>query len=143
MTDLALVRFYACEGDPVPVALRLLMKALDQKQRTWVQGTEDALQRLSDALWLQPGFQAHAGPSSPADVVSASPIVLGHQAAEVGERLGLWIGLCASGDVDALPAQRCFELVGPSESERQRGRQRYRAYQAAGYAPESVQVKAL
>jgi DNA polymerase III subunit chi len=137
-----LVRFYACEGDPVLVALRLVLKALEQGQRTWVQGAADALQRLSDALWLQPGFLAHAGPASPLEVLQLSRIALRQQAPPASLSVQLWIGLGVIQPIESLPAPRCFELLGPTEAERQTGRQRYRAYQALGLVPESVQVRA-
>lgn len=137
-----LVRFYACEGDPVLVALRLVLKAWEQGQRTWVQGAADALQRLSDALWLQPGFLAHAGPASPPEVLRLSRIALREQAPEPSLGVQLWIGLGLIQPLESLPAPRCFELLGPTEAERQTGRQRYRAYQAMGLMPESVQVRA-
>lgn len=139
---MSLVRFYACEGDPLRVALKLVLKAHEQRQPVQLCGDAAQLQRLSALLWNEPGFMAHAGPGSPPAVRARSPIRLGGEPAEAGAA-DVLINLGAELDCSAAVAARVFELVGPSEEERATGRQRYRRHeQQRGQRPEHVKVPA-
>ncbi len=134
-----LVRFYACEADPLRVALKLLLKARAQGQRVHVCAERSLLERLSAALWMREGFLAHAGPLAGEAVRARSPLVLSEQppAAPVPLLLNLGVDL-----PEALPVQRLFELVGPGEAERAAGRQRFRQHLQRGLRPETVKVPA-
>lgn len=137
---MGLVRFYACEGDPLRVALKLVLKAREQGQPVQVCGDLPQLERLSGLLWTQPGFLAHAGPRASAAVRSRSPIRL-DSAPPV--EAALLINLSDGLDLSAHPAERVFELVGPDEAARAGGRARFRRHQQArGQKPEHVQVGA-
>jgi DNA polymerase IIIc chi subunit len=132
-----LVRFYACEGDPVRVALTLVRKAMDQAQRTWVCGPTEQLERLSQLIWAADGFLAHAGPLASAAVRQRSRLVLGVelpvQPVDVLLNLGAAVG-------PEAPARRLLDLVGPEDESRSAGRARFRQHAQAGITPESVRV---
>lgn len=137
---MGLVRFYACEGDPLRVALKLALKAREQRQTVQICGEAAQLQRLGAMLWSEPGFIAHAGPSAPPAVLARSPIRL---CRELPSDATVLINLSDALDCSALQAERLFELVGPGEAERRGGRQRFRRHQQLrGERPEHVQVPA-
>lgn len=136
---MGLVRFYACEGDPLRVALKLVLKAREQQQTVQLCGQPAQLQRMSSLLWNEPGFIAHAGPVAAPAVQARSPIRLGKQPAAADVLINLDDAL----DCSAETAERVFELVGPSDEERAAGRQRYRRHeQVRGERPEHVRVPA-
>jgi DNA polymerase IIIc chi subunit len=134
-----LVRFYACEGDPLRVALTLVRKALDQAQRTWVCGPPEQLERLSQLLWAGDGFLAHAGPRAAASVRQRSALVLGSELPP--QPVDVLLNLGGAVGPEAL-ARRLLDLVGPDEAARAAGRERYRRHAQAGVTPESVRVPA-
>jgi DNA polymerase-3 subunit chi len=137
---MSLVRFYACAGDPLRVALKLALKAREQGEALQVCAAPEQLVRLSEWLWAQPGFVAHAGPSAPPEVVVRSALRL---QPEPRDDARLVVNLRDDLDLSAHPAQRVFELVGPDEAQRAAGRQRFRRHQEArGMRPEHVQVAA-
>lgn len=138
--SLELARFYACSGDAVDVAVRLLVKARERGESVAVTGTAAALERLSSRLWLAPGFLAHAAPASPPTVRRRSPVVLHSQPPD--DAVPLLLNLGASLDVAALRARRLFDVFSGEDDERRAARQRYRDCQAAGWPVESVQVPA-
>jgi DNA polymerase III subunit chi len=128
------VRFYACDGDPVRVALKLLVKAWHAGQAVRVEGAPAQLQQLSESLWLQNGFMAHAGPKSSPATQLRSALRLG-----VGQSAALCINLQDETPAP-LGAERVFEMVGSSTEAREGGRSRFRHYRALGVTPETVQV---
>jgi DNA polymerase IIIc chi subunit len=134
-----LVRFYACEGDPLRVALMLVRKAMDQAQRTWICGPVEQLERLSQQIWAADGFLAHAGPQASASVRQRSKIVLGAELPS--QTVDVLLNLGAAVGPDA-PARRLLDLVGPDDAARAAGRERYRRHVQAGISPESVRVPA-
>jgi DNA polymerase IIIc chi subunit len=135
---LELARFYACSGDAVEVAARLLAKAWERGESAIVCGPAAVLERLSARLWLAPGFFAHAGPQAPQAVRRFSPVIL--QVQVPAEAVPLLINLGAVLDVASLRAARLFDVFGSSEEERRGARQRYRECQQSGWPVETVQV---
>lgn len=134
-----LVRFYACEGDPVAVAARLVAKALARGEALCVCGAAGALQRLSDRLWQSPGFVAHAAPAASESVRRHSRVrLLDQPPAHLPGALVLNLG--ADLHVESLQARRLLDVVGPTEPERQAARARYRRCQAAGWPTETVRL---
>lgn len=131
-----LVRFYACDGDPLRVALKLALKAHAQRQRARILGPAEALQRLSQQLWQQDGFIAHAGPGASPAQQARSALVLSEQA-QGDEPLLINLGQALP---DTLGAQRLFELVGPQPEQREAGRERYRRHQQLGRPLETVRL---
>jgi DNA polymerase III subunit chi len=141
VSEAGLVRFYACEGDPLRVALKLTLKARQQAQAVQVCGEPAQLQRLSALLWNESGFVAHAGPQAVAAVRSRSHILLETSAPATSPPV--LINLSDGLDLSALAVQRLFEIVGPDEAQRQGGRERFRRHaQQRGARPEHVQVAA-
>lgn len=136
-----LVRFYACAGDTVPVAAKLVAKALERGDEVCVCGDADTLKRLSDRLWLAPGFLAHAGPAASIAVLRHSRVRLSEEPAEKSAP-PLILNLGADLDLSRLRARRLFEVFGPTPPERQAARARYRRCQAIGWPTETVQVGA-
>lgn len=134
-----LVRFYACQADPLRVALKLALKAGEQAQPTVVCGARAELDALSAALWNCEGFVAHAGPSASERVREHSRLQLCEQPPAQGVSLLINLGLDLPDD---LAAQRLFELVGPTDEARAAGRRRYRRHQQLGRPLETVTVGA-
>ncbi len=137
---MGVVRFYACAGDPVLVALRLVHKALREPDPAlWVTGDATALQALSRALWSGDGFVAHAPPGASERVRQCSRLILSTEPPE--QPPGLLISLEAL-DTDAagLTAQRHFDVFGGGQAQRDAARERFRWHQRQGVQPESVQV---
>ena len=132
------MRFYACAGDPVSVAARLVGKALDRGEALWVCGDLDSLKLLSRRLWLAPGFMAHAEPGASAVVRARSRVVLNEQAPD--QAVPLLLNLGAALRLDALLVRRLFDVFGRSEHERRAARDRFRTCQEAGWPTETVQV---
>lgn len=135
---MALARFYACSGDAVEVAARLLAKARERGEVVHVSGSQPVLERLSARLWLAPGFFVHAGPTASESVRRRSPVVL--QAQAPSGAVPLLLNLGAALDIASLRAERLFDVFGDSDDERRAARLRYRACQQAGWPVESVQV---
>lgn len=153
-----LVRFYACQGDPLGVALRLLRKAHAQAEPVDVHGEATTLRALSQALWDSEGFVAHAAPGDAAGVWAHSRIRL-RAAPATGETQGEG-AIEATGEATVNPqalqinlgpatlpaaawsSARIFELTGSDAASRQAARLRYREHQARGHTPETVQVGA-
>lgn len=134
-----LVRFYACAGDTLSVAAKLLSKAQDRGEVVRVYGNGDSLQRLSDRLWLVPGFIAHATPSSSEAVLRRSRVQLGEEP-QTSFPVDLVLNLGTDLKLEGLQAKRVFDVFGTEFEERQAARARYRRCQAAGWLTEAVQV---
>lgn len=136
---MGLVRFYACEGDPLRVALKLVLKAREQQQTVQLCGESAQLQGLSALLWNEPGFIAHAGAAAGPAVQARSPIRMGQEPAAAG----VLINLSDAVDCSAVEVERLFEIVGPGDEARAGGRQRFRRHeQVRGLRPDHVKVPA-
>ncbi len=131
-----LVRFYACAGDPVAVAGRLVAKASERAEPMVVMGSAALLSQLSNTLWSTAGFLAHAGLGANEGVRRHSRIWL--QTELPRERVPLLLNLDAHMDLDALQAKRLFDVFGVDG--RQEARERFRHCQQAGWPTETVQV---
>lgn len=135
-----LVRFYACDGDPLRVAAKLLGKAREQGQSVLVNGPASTLSDLGALLWSQPGFFAHAAADASPAVLRRSGVRLGGSADDAFQP-ALLINLDDSLDCSSAPWPRVFELVGPSPDERAGGRRRFKRHeQVRGVRPEHVKV---
>lgn len=136
---MGVVRFYACAGEAERVVLRLLQKAALESASTWVMGQAAALKTLSDALWRQDGFFAHAGPDASESVRRRSALVLSVE--RPSQSVGLLILLdVLSPDAEGLVAERLFDVFGSAAPQRMAARERFRWHQRQGAQPESVQV---
>lgn len=128
------VEFHTGLPDPVGFACRMLRKACRQGARVLVTAPPTVLAAVDQALWREPEreFIPHVRmPGATARVAARTPIWLAAQAEIPGApRVVLNIG----GPQPAEPAQldRLIELVAAEADEAAAGRQRWRAYRAAG-----------
>lgn len=137
---MGVVRFYACAGDPVGVAARLVRKAHEQGDRLWVCADPALLDRLGQQLWMGDGFVAHAPWQASASVRRHSRIEFADDAP--ARAVPLLLNLQGWLAPDRASADKVFDVFGSEEHERQAARQRFRWYQQAGLEPETVRVGA-
>lgn len=135
MTDIA---FHFNMPDKLAYACRLLRKAHAAGHTVGVVGQPEMLQALDVALWRFSAldFIPHCGASAPAQVLSASPIVLASDCAALPHTTG---GVLVHlGETDAAPEgferfERLVELVGTDIADRAQARLRWRHYADRGY----------
>lgn len=130
------VVFHYGVADKLDYAARLLRKVVRSglRARVVIDPAQGAL--LSARLWaLSPaGFLAHCDDRAPAAVQRRSPVLLSHaDAAHDPERI-LLLNLGSGLPRDARRCQRILDIVGTDMDDRQQGRARKRAYDAAGCA---------
>jgi DNA polymerase III subunit chi len=131
------VEFHTGVPDTVGFACRLLRKACRQQARVLVTAPAALLTELDRALWTfeERDFVPHIRvPGGAASVRARTPIWLAAQAGAGGlpdaPRLLVNIGAAAPADLDLL--DRLIEIVGNEADEVVAGRERWRAYKAAG-----------
>ncbi len=130
------VVFHYGVADKLDYAARLLRKVARSGQRARVVVDPVQASALSARLWaLAPtGFLAHCDDRAPAAVQGRSPVLLSQpDAAHDPERL-LVLNLGAELPRDAHQCHRILDIVGTDMDDRQSGRLRKRAYDAAGCA---------
>lgn len=122
--------------DKIGFACRLLRKAYAKGAKVAVTGAPDLLRQLDDALWLfepqqfVPHVRLKAG-QQPAPRLARTPLWLLDAGAEPPHREVLVnLGPAMPDAPDAF--QRVIELVGAVPEDRDAGRRRWRAYEAAG-----------
>lgn len=132
------VTFHTGVVDKLDFAYRLLRKAHKQGARVTVCGDPDALNRLDEALWVRepasflPHVRVSAGATAP-DVLKRSPICLGDAGVQPGSA-DVLVNLGPAGVEELERFARVIEIVGADRDDRAQGRQRWRAYEAAGFA---------
>jgi DNA polymerase III subunit chi len=140
------VEFHHGMGDKLAYACRLLRKALRAGSTAVVTADEATLKTLDRQLWVfdEQEFVPHvlALPGKPVpERQHATPIWLTTEPADVPGERAVLINL---GD-ELLPAltryARMFEVVSNAPEDRQRGRQRWKAYQAQGWTVQPHEVK--
>ena len=131
---LAEVEFHTGVADRVGFACRLLRKASRQGARVLVTAPEEVLTELDRALWAleERDFLPHVRmPGAKAAVAARTPVWLArHDGLPGAPRLVLNLGAEAPADVAAL--DRLIEVVSMEPDDAELGRQRWRAYKAAG-----------
>lgn len=131
---LAEVEFHTGVADRVSFACRLLRKASRQGARVLVTAPDAVLAELDRALWAfeERDFLPHVRmPGAKPLVASRTPVWLARDAALPGApRLVLNLGAEAPADVATL--ERLIEVVSAEPEDAELGRQRWRAYKAAG-----------
>ncbi|PWW46344.1 DNA polymerase III subunit chi [Melaminivora alkalimesophila] len=134
MTEVA---FHLNVADRRHHVCRLARKAWRQGARVFIAGPAAELEALDRMLWaLEPWeFLPHCLADAPAPVLDASPIVLGTQAAAAPWREVL-VNLGPQVPEAFAEFARVIEVVPAEEGEeRERARERWRVYQAAGHLP--------
>ena len=128
------VEFHTGVADRVGFACRLLRKASRQGARVLVTAPDEVLAELDLALWSfeERDFLPHVRmPGAKPAVAARTPVWLARDAALAGApRLVLNLGAEAPADVTAL--DRLIEVVSAEPDDAEQGRQRWRAYKAAG-----------
>lgn len=143
MAGLSEVEFHTGVADPVAYACRLLRKAVRRGARVLVTAPGPTLAALDRGLWTfeEREFLPHVRvPGASAAVAARTPIWLAAAAAAAlpagaeAPRVVVNVGA----EIDAASAQataeRLIEIVGAEPDEVAAGRERWRAYKAAGLA---------
>lgn len=129
------VEFHTGVPDRVGFACRLLRKASRQGVRVLVTATDEVLAELDRSLWVFEArdFLPHVRmPGAKPAVAERTPVWLARDGALPGApRLLLNLGAKSPEDVTAL--ERLIEVVSADPEEAEQGRQRWRAYKAAGF----------
>jgi DNA polymerase-3 subunit chi len=128
------VVFHYGVADKLDYAARLLRKVARSGQRARVVVDPAQASALSARLWAltSTGFLAHCDDRAPAAVQVRSPVLLSQpNAAHDPERL-LVVNLGSELPRGAQHCQRILDIVGTDMDDRQLGRSRKRAYDAAG-----------
>lgn len=130
------VVFHYGVADKLDYAARLLRKVVRSGQRARVVVDPALVSALSARMWaLTPaGFLAHCDDRAPAAIQERSPVLLSQPDAahDPGRRVVLNLG--AELPPDTQRCQRILDIVGMDMEDRQLGRARKRAYDAAGCA---------
>ncbi len=128
------VEFHTGVADPVGFACRLLRKAYRAGARVQVTAPPESLAALDRALWTfeERDFVPHARvPGCAAAMAARTPIWLSPRAGGPGAP-GVVVNLGAEAPPALDEVQRLIEVVAADADEAERGRQRWRAYKAAG-----------
>jgi DNA polymerase III subunit chi len=136
-TALTEVEFHTGVADRIGFACRLLRKASRQGARVLVTAPDEVLAELDRALWVfeERDFLPHVRmPGARPAVAARTPVWLARDAASAeaagAPRLVLNLGAAAPHDVASL--ERLIEVVSAEPDDAEQGRQRWRAYKAAG-----------
>lgn len=128
------VEFHTGVADRVSFACRLLRKASRHGARVLVTAPDEVLAELDRALWVfeERDFLPHVRmPGAKPAVAARTPVWLARDASLHGApRLVLNLGAQAPADVTSL--ERLIEVVSAEPDDAEQGRQRWRAYKAAG-----------
>jgi DNA polymerase-3 subunit chi len=130
------VEFHTGVADPLGFACRLLRKASRGGVRVWVTAPPETLAALDRELWTfeQRDFVPHVRvPGTAAELAARTPIWLAAAVqadAAAAPRVLVNLGAPAPADLGVL--DRLIEIVGADPDDAEGGRQRWRAYKAAG-----------
>jgi DNA polymerase-3 subunit chi len=125
----------AADGGKDMAVCRLAHKAFASGHRVYIRTGDDATaQRLDALLWTfnQGSFIPHA--VHPANGQETFPVLIGHDEppADFNDIL-IHLGPNAPAAFDRF--QRVLDVVGPDESDKQQGRERFRFYRERGCTP--------
>jgi DNA polymerase-3 subunit chi len=126
--------FYTFADDPLDVARRVAAKACGQGKQVMIYAPDAAVAEAIDRLlWTTPalGFVPHCRDSEP--LAAETPVLIGANV-DALKRADVMINLHAEQPPAFARFERLVEIVGQDEAGRERGRERYRFYQARGYA---------
>lgn len=130
------VEFHTGVADPLAFACRLLRKAYRRGARVLVTAPSERLALLDRLLWTfdERDFVPHLRvPAADAAMAARTPIWLAVPPAPAGSPSTVVnLGAPAPAALDGV--ERLIEVVGTEPGEVQNGRERWRAYKAAGLA---------
>lgn len=130
------VEFHTGVADPLGFACRLLRKAYRRGARVLVTAPAERLAALDRLLWTfdERDFVPHLRvPAADAAMAARTPIWLAVPPAPAGAP-GIVVNLGAPAPAALDGLQRLIEVVGTEADEVRQGRERWRAYKAAGLA---------
>jgi DNA polymerase III subunit chi len=128
------ITFYTFADNPLDVARRIAAKAYGQGKQVMIYApdaaTADAIDRL---LWTTPAlsFVPHCRDTDA--LADETPVLIGANA-DALRSADVMINLHREQPPAFARFERLVEIVGPDEDVREQGRERYRFYQARGYA---------
>lgn len=128
------ILFYTFADNPLDVARRVAAKAYGQGRQVMIYApdttTADAFDRL---LWTTPAlsFVPHCRDTDA--LADVTPVLIGANADSL-HTADVMINLHFEQPPAFARFERLVEIVSPDEKERELGRERYRFYQARGYA---------
>ena len=128
------ILFYTFADDPLDVARRVATKAHAQGKRVMIHAPDPATAEAMDRLlWTSPalGFVPHCRDTDA--LASETPILIGSNA-DATAPADVMINLDADQPAAFARFERLVEIIGQDDASRERGRARYRFYQARGYA---------
>lgn len=136
------IDFYSTAGNKLLVACQISAKAARQGMRVTVLAPEDALLRRLDQLmwtWQPTGFLAHC--VLPHKLAATTPVTLARdEAHSLHDEVLLNLGTRTPEHFARY--QRVAELVGPEDTDRAAGRERFRFYRERGYEIQHHQLAA-
>jgi DNA polymerase III subunit chi len=132
------IEFHTGLAEPIGFACRLLRKALRRNALVLCTAPEATLAALDRALWVfdERDFVPHLRlPHARADRVARTPLwlALAADAAPEGGAGRVLVNLGAAAPASPALYPRLIELVAAEPDEAAAGRQRWRAYKAAGF----------
>jgi DNA polymerase-3 subunit chi len=128
------ILFYTFAGEPLDVARRIATKACGQGKQVMIYAPDaavaDAIDRL---LWTTPalGFVPHCRDSDA--LADETPVLIGANP-DALRSADVMINLHHEQPPAFARFERLVEIIGQDENGREQGRDRYRFYQARGYA---------
>ena len=128
------VTFYTFAEDALDIARRIAAKACARGQQVMLYAPDAAVAASLDRLlWTTPalGFVPHCRDSDA--LAGETPVLIGANP-DALPRADVLINLGATQPPGYARYERVIEIVGQDDDARQRGRERYRFYQARGYA---------
>ena len=131
------VEFHTGVADRVEFACRLLRKANRQGARVLVTAPQAVLDELDRALWIfeERDFLPHVRmPGAKPAVAARTPVWLTCDSALPGiaDVPRVVVNLGAEKPVDVVALERLIEVVSAEPDDAEQGRERWRAYKAAG-----------
>ena len=131
------IDFYTGATDRQLTAIRLVLKALEQKCRVaiYTDGPQ-ATDALDQQLWTfqQLSFVPHCRADDP--LVAETPVIVDHQYKNL-PHTEILINLHSESPAFFEQFARVIEIVGDDEQEKALARQRFRLYRDKGYPPET------
>lgn len=135
MGALTEVEFHTGVVDSIGFTCRLLRKACRQGARVLVTAPETTLRELDRALWTfeEREFVPHVRlPGAAPAVAARTPVWLAGDTSTAGAP-AVVVNLGADAPADVTALQRLIEVVSAEPEDAARGRERWRAYKAAGF----------
>jgi DNA polymerase III subunit chi len=129
------VEFHTGVADRIGFTCRLLRKACRQGARVLVTAPEATLRELDRALWTfeEREFVPHVRmPGAATGMAARTPVWLAGDVSPDGAP-AVVVNLGAEAPADVQDVQRLIEVVSDDLDDAARGRERWRAYKAAGF----------